>query len=651
MRQDPLCESEPLTLYRVCYNEVMFKLYRYLKPYWLQVLILMLSIGVGAWSTLRLPSLMAKIVNDGIVPGDMDRIYAIGLEMLLYAFLAAVGALVSNFFSARLGTRVSRDIRSDVFTKIMSFSITEINRYSTASLITRTTNDITQVQRTIILSLSMALRVPMMAGIAIVEALAIAPDMSWIIVLNVVVSLVLISIILALATPKFKIFQTLIDRLTLLTRENLTGLRVIRAFNNDDLEAKKFDRANQKITKTNIFLNTVFAFQSPLITIVMNGTTLLCIWIGVSLMETDISYLGNMMAFMQYAIQVIMSVLFLTMLVMMLPRANVAAARINEIFSTKPKIHWKKSTRGTPSEAPSVEFRNVSFAYDDADEEVLSNISFTASAGETTAFIGSTGSGKSTLINLVPRFYDATRGEVLVDGVNVKDYAENDLMKKLGYVPQKGVLFSGSIKSNINFGNTKAKKSETESAAEISQAKEFIDKLPEKYKTHIAQGGTNVSGGQKQRLSIARAINKRPEIFIFDDAFSALDMKTDAELRKALRKVNKNAVTLIVAQRISTIKDADQILVLDQGTLAGRGTHKSLLKTCKVYREIVKSQLSETDYEHELELAEKPTSANSSPEQKPQGAKTETLEQKPQKPKSEQKPNKTEGSEKGAQNA
>ena len=604
----------------------MLRLYRYLKPYWPQVLILLAAIALSSWSTLRLPSLMAKIVNEGIFPGDMNRIWAIGFEMLFYAFLSAIGALISEFFSARLGTRVARDIRSDVFKKIMSFSITEINRFSTASLITRTTNDITQVQRTIILSLSMALRVPMMATIAIIEALNTAPDMSWIIAMNVTISVILIGIILALATPKFKIFQSLIDRLTLLTRENLTGLRVIRAFNNSDLEAQKFDRANKKITKTNIFLNTVFAFESPLITIVMNGTTLLCIWIGISLMETDISYLGNMMAFMQYAIQVVIAVLLLTILIMMLPRANVSAARINEIFNTKPKIRWNRITKGTPSVAPAVEFRNVSFAYDDADEEVLSNISFTATAGATTAFIGSTGSGKSTLINLVPRFYDATRGEVLVNGLNVKDYSENDLMQKLGHVPQKGVLFSGTIKSNINFGNTKATKDETESAAAVAQAQEFIDKLPKKYETHIAQGGTNVSGGQKQRLSIARAINKHPEIFIFDDAFSALDMKTDADLRKALKKISKNAVTLIVAQRISTIKDADQILVLDQGKLAGRGTHKSLLRTCKVYREIVKSQLSESDYAHELELAKKAETPSATEklknEQKPNAVKT-----------------------------
>lgn len=585
------------------YNIKMFKLLKYLKPYWLQAIILVASISLQTWGTLQLPSLMSDIVNDGIVNNDTAKIWSSGGLMLLWALLAGLGAVVSSFFSARLGTALARDMRRDLFKKILSFSVSEIDRFSTASLITRTTNDVIQVQQTMVMALSMLLRAPLMAITAIFQAIATAPNMTWIIALAVAVVIALVILIMALVMPKFKIFQELLDKITLLTRENLTGLRVIRAFNNEKSEKRKFERTNSEITDVYLFINKVMAWTSPLMMFVFNGVSLLCIWIGISLMQENISYLGDMMAFMQYAIQVVMSFLFLTVLLVILPRANVSAKRINEVLKTRPKVAWREKTNGTPEETPSVEFKNVSFAYASADAEAISNISFKSVAGETTAFIGSTGSGKSTLINLVPRLYDVSRGEVLVDGLNVKEYSENDLMKRLGLVPQRAALFSGTMKSNIAFGNQDASPREVEAAAKVSQSQEFIEKLEEKYDSFVAQGGSNVSGGQKQRLSIARAIAKNPEIYIFDDSFSALDLKTDLKLRKELKKITKNAVVLIVAQRVSTIKDADQIIVLDNGKMVGKGKHLELLKDCKVYQQIVESQFSDKEYAAELKKA------------------------------------------------
>ncbi len=581
----------------------MFKLLKYLKPYWWQSVILVLSIGIQTWGVLQLPALMADIVNDGIVDGDSGKIWATGGLMLIWAAVAALGALVSSFLSARIGTSVARDMRGDLYRKILSFSIAEIDKFSTASLITRTTNDVAQVQQTMVLILSMMLRAPLMAITAIFQAIATAPNMTWIIALAVAVVLALVILILSIVMPKFKIFQKLLDKITLLTRENLTGLRVIRAFNNEKTEKHKFEAANSEITSVYLFINKVMALTSPLIMLVFNGTTLLCVWIGISLMETNMSYLGDMMAFMQYAIQVIMSFLFLTILLVILPRANVSAGRINQILRTKPKVSWREKTEGTPEKSPSVEFKDVSFAYEGAEENVLDKVSFKASAGETTALIGSTGSGKSTLVNLVPRLYDTTTGTVFVDGLDVKAYEKDDLMRRIGFVPQRAVLFSGTVKSNITFGNLNLDEPGITSAAQVSQAEEFIEKLEEKYTSHIAQGGSNVSGGQKQRLSIARAIAKNPAIYIFDDSFSALDLKTDAKLRKELKAITKNSVVLIVAQRVSTIKDADQIIVLDDGKVVGKGKHYELLKNCKVYQEIVSSQFSPDEYARELKIA------------------------------------------------
>lgn len=561
-------------------------------------------IGLQVWTSLQLPALMADIINEGIMKNDLDYVWRTGILMIGLAVFSSICAFTANFLSARIGTAFSRDVRNDFFKQVLSFSIADIDKFSTASLITRTTNDINQVQSAIVMCLSMALRAPLTCVLAIGQAIATAPDMTWIIALAVGVILFLTILIMSIVMPKFTIIQKLADRITLLTRENLTGLRVIRAFNNEATEKRKFDKTNDENAKLNVWVDKILSLQGPLISLVFNGTTLLCTWIGITLLTKDIAYLGNMMAFMQYAIQIVMSFLFLTMLFVILPRANVSAKRINEVLDSKPKITWRDQTLGKPELVPSVEFTNVNFKYHGAEENVLENISFTAKAGETTAFIGSTGSGKSTLINLVPRFYEVTDGNIKINGINIKDYAQGDLMRRIGYVPQRGLLFSGTVRSNILFGAPEASDERLHLAARVSQSAEFIEKLDKKYDSHISQGGTNVSGGQRQRLSIARAIAKDPDIYIFDDSFSALDMKTDSILREALKPITKNAVTLIVAQRISTIRDAEQIVVLSEGKIVGKGDHYELLSKCKVYREIAKSQLSEQEFQDELAKSE-----------------------------------------------
>lgn len=582
----------------------MFKMLRYVRPYWKHAFVLVFAIGIQAWGTLRLPTLMSEIVNKGIVLNDSGFILMTGLKMVFWAVVSALGALLSSYLSSTIGAVIGRDIREELFKKILSFSISEIDNFSTASLITRTTNDISTVQQTLMMMLSMMLRVPMMAIGAIVEAVLLAPDMTWIIALAVAVLIFFVVLILSLVMPKFMLYQKLIDRVNLLTRENLTGLRVIRAFNNEKYEQRKFEETNEKIMRTDFFISKLMGLENPLMMLIFNGTSLLCIWIGISHLSVDGTYLGKMMAFMQYATQVILSFFFLAMLMVMIPRASVSAKRIDEVLKTKEKIRWKTNGGGDRAVEPSVEFKNVSFRYAGADEDVISRVSFAAKAGETTAFIGSTGSGKSTLINLIPRFYDVTEGAVLVDGIDVREYSSKGLMKKIGHVPQKGFLFSGTVKSNILFGvDDKDDEKRMIEAAEIAQASEFINKLPDKYESKIVEGGTNVSGGQRQRLSIARAVAKNPEIYIFDDAFSALDMKTDKKLREALKSVTKNSVVLIVAQRVSTIRDAEQIVVLDKGKVVGKGTHLELIRECKVYQEICKSQLSDEEYKKEVEDA------------------------------------------------
>lgn len=587
----------------------MFRLYKYLKPYVWQTGSLLVAIVAQVWTSLQLPAMMADIINNGIVRGDLNYVWGAGVGMIGFALVSSACAFTANFLSAWIGAHITRDIRSAFFVHVLSLSTTEIDNFSTASLITRTVSDIFQVQQAIVMTLSMGLRAPLTCILAIGQAIATAPDMAWIIALAVGVILFFAILIMSIVMPKFKILQQIADRITMLTRENLTGLRVIRAFNNERHEQRKFDRTNREYSKISVFVDVVMSLENPIVSLVFNGTTLLCIWVGISLLTRDFAYLGNMMAFMQYAIQVVLSFLFLTMLFVVLPRASVSAKRVNEVFATKSKITWKSQTIGKPSVAPSVEFSHVDFAYSGAEEKVLQDISFVAKAGETTAFIGSTGSGKSTLINLVPRFYEATSGEIKINDIEIKDYAQADLMRRIGYVPQRGVLFEGTVKSNILFGAPEADEKQMRLAARVSQSEEFIEKLDQKYDSHIAQGGTNVSGGQRQRLSIARAIAKNPDIYIFDDSFSALDMKTDAKLRHDLKPIAKDAVTLIVAQRISTIKDADQIVVLNQGKVVGKGTHLELLSSCKVYREIAKSQFSDQEFQREIAKSVRESSA------------------------------------------
>ncbi len=578
----------------------MFRLFKFLKPYWWMVVILIIATGGQVFATLQLPALMADIINNGIVTENTDYIWQTGLSMILIALASAACSLLASFMSAKVGANFARDVRKAIYEKTLSLNIVDIKNYSTASLINRTTNDVNQVQEVTMMMLSVMLLAPMFCIISLIMAFRTAPDMTWIIAVGIVAIMTSVIIIMSLVLPKFKIFQKLIDKITLLTRENLTGLRVIRAFNNEGLEKRKFEKTNDELTKLSIFLDKILKLEGPLVNIIFNGLTLLCSYIGISLLNKDFSYLGNMSAFAQYVTFVMMSFLMMSIMFVMLPRANVCAGRINEVLKINSKIKWQSQTKGVPDKVASVEFRKVDFRYPGAEEKVLDNISFTAKVGESTAFIGSTGSGKSTLINLIPRFYEATSGDILINGINIKDYSKDDLMQKIGLVPQRGVLFAGTVKSNIMFGAPNATDEQVKKAAEIAQAANFIEKLPGGYNAHISQGGTNVSGGQKQRLSIARAICKNPDIFIFDDSFSALDMKTDAKLRAALKPITDDMVVLIVAQRINTIKDADQIIVLDNGKIVGKGKHKELLAKCKTYQEIVKSQLSDKEFAKEM---------------------------------------------------
>lgn len=521
-----------------------------------------------------------------------------GLIMLAIALLGSVAAMISAFLSSRVGAGVARDLRKAVFEKVESFSNTEFNKFSTASLITRTTNDITQVQMLMIMLLRIVLFAPMMGVGALYKAITHSTSMTWIILLILLVISGVLFVLIKVVMPKFKIIQSLIDRLNLTMRENLSGVLVIRAFGNEKHSEDRFDRANDDLTKVNLFVNRAMATLMPIMMFIMNIATVLVVWVGAQQLDLGNIAIGDMMAFIQYAMHIIMSFLFIAMIFIMIPRASVAAGRVYEVLSTDLSIKDPDDAKEfNASQKGLVEFKDVTFQYPGAHEAVLSHISFTAEPGKTTAFIGSTGSGKSTLINLIPRFYDVTEGSVTIDGVDVRDVKQHDLRELIGVVPQKGVLFSGTIRSNLQYGAHDASDEELSEVIRIAQAKEFVDDKPKGLSEEISQGGTNVSGGQKQRLAIARALAKNPEILIFDDSFSALDFKTDAILRKELSKLTektKNTV-LIVGQRIASIMDADQIIVLDKGKIVGKGTNKELMETCQVYQEIAYSQLSKEE--------------------------------------------------------
>ena len=559
----------------------------------------------------QLPELPESIIVQSAIPYIKNEYNALGIDtdklqlnsllfsgfrMLLLTLLSMLATVMVGLIAARIAAALSRDLRRDTFRKVESFSGEEFDKFSTASLITRTTNDIQQIQLLLVMLLRFVFYAPILGIGGVLKVVNTHTGMGWIIGVGVGSILTIVMVLFVVAVPKFKRIQTLVDRLNLVTREILSGLPVIRAFNTQKHEEKKFDKANVDFTQNNLFVNRVMVLMMPLMMFIMNGVTLLIIWVGAHKIEDGVMQVGNLMAFMQYSMQIIMAMLMLTMVSVMLPRAAVSAGRISEVLSTKPSIidppvpvDFDNKYNGV------VEFKNVSFFYPHAEECALEDISFTAKAGETTAFIGSTGSGKSTLINLIPRFYDVSSGQVMVSGADVREVTQETLRDKIGYVPQKGVLFSGTIESNLKYGKENATGAELEKAADTAQASQFISEKPDGYDSGISEGGHNVSGGQKQRLSIARALVKKPEIFIFDDSFSALDFKTDAALRHALASETNGATLLIVAQRISTIKNAQQIIVLDSGKMVGKGTHDELMKDCEVYREIAFSQLSKEE--------------------------------------------------------
>jgi ATP-binding cassette subfamily B protein len=580
----------------------MFKILKYLKPYWWRIIILIAANFVNVWAALQLPNLMSNIINDGIVGSNIGAVWHNGWQMLVITLIGGLATVLGSYLSARVGAGFGRTLRRKVFAKVEGFSMNEINKFSTASLITRSTNDCQTVQMTTIMLLNIALRAPLMAIWAIVEAVGNAPHMTWTIVLAVVVLLSVVGVLIAFVMPKFKILQKTVDKLNLLARENLTGLRVVRAFNNEKIEEAKFDRANGKLFGLYKYVQHGMSFLQPTMQMVMSMMSLLIVWVGAHYVEAGSLGVGNMIAFIQYSMQVVGSFLMLAVIFVMVPRAQVSAGRINEVLTTKNSIPEPKRKTATPKDG-AVAFDHVTFRYPDAEDAVLKDISFTARPGATTAFIGSTGSGKSTLINLVPRFYDVTGGSVSIGGVDVRKLTHGQIVERIGYVPQKGVLFSGTIESNMKFGRETADQKAINKAIKIAQAREFVDKYAEGLEHGVAQGGTNVSGGQKQRLSIARAVVRDPAIYIFDDSFSALDFKTDRKLREALKPVTKKATVLIVAQRISTIMDADQIVVLDEGKVAGIGTHAELLLKCPTYRSIAESQFSDDEMKNEIKKA------------------------------------------------
>ena len=527
---------------------------------------------------------------------QFNYIAKIGVYMLLITLAGGIFAILVSLIASKVAAGVAKDLRRDLFQKVESFSNREFDSFSAASLITRTTNDITQIQMFVVMAIRLICFAPIMGIGGMIMALQQGVSLSWIILLAIVLLIIVMVVICIVALPKFKSIQKMVDKLNLVTRESLTGMMVIRAFGTQKNEEERFDKANKDLTSVNLFVNRVMVILMPIITLIMNGVTLLIVWVGAHQIEAAQIQIGDMMAFMQYGMIIIMAFLMISMMFIMIPRASVSASRIAEVLESELSIKDSKNPKSLGENSKGeISFNNVSFKYGNAEDNVIENISFTAKPGQTTAFIGSTGSGKSTLVNLIPRFYDVTTGSITFDGIDIRDITQHELRSKIGFVPQKGVLFSGDIASNLRYGKRDASDSEIAEAAKVAQAEDFINSKLEKYESPIAQGGTNVSGGQKQRLCIARALAKKAPVYIFDDSFSALDFKTDAALRKALKKYTGDSTVLIVAQRISTIMDAEQIIVLDEGKMVGKGTHKELMQSCPTYREIASSQLNEEE--------------------------------------------------------
>ena len=578
----------------------MLKLYRHLKPYTAILILILALLGLQVATTLWLPTLMAEIVDKGIVKGDTGYILKVGGEMLIVTLIGMVAMIISTYFTSKVGTGFARDLRSKLFKRVESFSQADIDKIGIASLTTRTTNDITQVSSVTITILRMMITAPIMLVGGIIMAVNKSPKLSGVLIFSIPILIIVIVIIAGKGVPIFRSIQTKLDKVNQVMREKLNGIRVIRAFNKSEFESVKFNEANKDLTDTSIKVNKIMGGLQPALMLVLNLTTVARVWIGTLRINTGVVQIGDLMAIIQYAMQIMFSLIMMAMMFVMIPRGAASAKRINEVFDIEPSIKDDIKVESMNSEKGSIEFRDVSFAYEGAEEAVLSNISFSVNAGETLSIIGGTGSGKSTLVSLIPRLYDVTSGKILLNGVDIRDVSQEELRNNIGYVPQKAILFSGTIEENIRYGKKDATEEEIKHAADISQSSEFIEKIEDGYKHEISQGGTNVSGGQKQRLSIARALVRKPSVYVFDDSFSALDFKTDAKLRKALKDETKDSAVIVVTQRISSAKDSNKIIVLDEGKIVGIGTHKELAKNCPLYKEIALSQLSKEEMKNEF---------------------------------------------------
>lgn len=574
----------------------MLRLFKRLKSFFPAIIAIILFILLQALSELYIPTLMADIVDNGIIPGNVNYVLSIGIKMILFTFCIVLFSICGNFLSSRVSAKFSERLRNDIFERVEGYSLDEFKKFGTSSLITRTTNDVTQIQTVVVIILRMMIMAPVMAVGGIIMAMRTDSGLSWIFMFALPIMIGIIGVVIIFGGKLFSSMQVKVDKLNLIMRENLTGIRVIRAFDRISYEMNRFKNANEDLSYTAIKANKIMSFVMPGVQIVMNLTTVAIVWFGAQRIYINAIEVGSLMAYIQYASLILFAFVMMSMLFVMVPRATASAKRINEVLDTKPLIKDLSSPKQIEnSKDVKLEFRNVYFAYEEADEPVLENISFKAVKGDVIAVIGGTGSGKSTLINLIPRFHDVNKGEILLNGINISDLSQKDLRKRIGIVPQKAVLFSGTVKENILYGKEDATDEEIYHAAKIANADEFIDKLENGFDTFISQGGKNVSGGQKQRISIARALVRKPDIYIFDDSFSALDAKTDAKIRKSLIEETKNSISIIVAQKITSIMHADMIIVLDEGKIAGIGNHEKLLKTNDIYREMASSQLRKED--------------------------------------------------------